>query len=172
MVHRLQAENYEMRLKALTIGILGLLAVGCQSTGPARQSAADNGSFMGLWSVYSHCQSAKDFEELTHDANVLSTSAKRTVSSDGFVLPLPGKLERLVTTPSARLAVDVKAMSAACSLRAGQAAVEAKEFEVAKDLLRGILAYAPEADYAFYTLQAKALLSQIDPTRLQLSFNR
>ena len=159
-----------MKLKALTIGILGMLAVGCQSMAPPKQSAADSGSFMGLWSVYSHCQSAKDFEELTHDANVLSTSAKRTVSSDGFVLPLPGKLEQLVTTPSARLAVDVKAMSAACSLRASQAAVEAKRIDVARDLLREILAYS-EADYAFYTLQAKALLSQIDPPGLQLSLN-
>jgi hypothetical protein len=169
MVHRLQTHNYAMRFKALTIGILGLLVVGCQSTGPAKQSAAENGSFMGLWSVYSHCQSAKDFEELTHDAVVLSTSAKRTVSSDGFVLPLPGKLERLVTTPSARLAVDVKAMSAACSLRAGQAAVEARRFDVAKELLRGILEYHPQSDYAFYTTQAKAILSEIDPESFRIS---
>ena len=158
-----------MRLKALTIGILGLLAVGCQSTAPARQTAADNGSFMGLWSVYSHCQSAKEFEELKNDAVALSTSAKRTVSSDGFVLPLPGKLERLVTTPSARLAVDVKAMSAACSLRAGQAAVEARRFDVAKELLKGILEYHPQSDYAFYTSQAKAILSEIEPESLRVS---
>jgi hypothetical protein len=169
MVRRLQDQNHEMRLKALIIGILGVLAVGCQSTTPARQTAADNGSFMGLWSVYSHCQSAKDFEELTHDAVVLSTSAKRTVSSDGFVLPLPGKLEQLVTTPSARLAVDVKAMSAACSLKAGQAAVEARRFDVAKELLRGILEYHPQSDYAFYTTQAKAILSEIDPESFRIS---
>src|SRR5688500_20125035 len=102
---------------------------------------------MSLWAAYSHCQSATDFEELKQDAAVLSKSAKRTVSSEGFVLPLPGKIERLVTTPSARLAVDVKAMSAACSLRAGQAAVEARRFNVAKDLLKGILEYHPQSDY-------------------------
>jgi hypothetical protein len=152
-----------MKINHLVIVSLAFLAIGCQSNQPVRQSAADNGSFMSLWSVYSHCQSAKEFEELKHDAVVLSTSAKRTVPADGFVLPLPDKLERLVTMPSARLAVDVKAMSAACSLRAGQAAVEARRFEVAKELLSGILEYRPQSDYAFYAGQAKALLSEIQP---------
>jgi hypothetical protein len=158
-----------MRSKLLIIAALAFVAVGCQSAQPARQSATDNGSFMSLWSVYSHCQNAKNWEELQHDAVVLSTSAKRTVSADGFVLPLPGKLERLVRTPSARLAVDVKAMSAACSLRAGQAAVEARRLDVAKELLRGILEYHPQSDYAFYSMQAKALLSEIEPQGLQVS---
>jgi hypothetical protein len=156
-----------MTNKHVILGLLALLTVGCQSDHTVKQ--AENGSFMGLWSVYSHCQTAKDFDELKHDAVVLQTSAKRTVASDGFVLPLPGKLERLVTTPSARLAVDVKAMSAACSLRAGQAAVEARRFDLAKDLLKGILEYHPQADYAFYVLQAKALLSEIEPESLQVS---
>ena len=124
---------------------------------------------MGLWSTYSHCQSAKDWAELAHDATVLRSSVNRTVSGDGFVLPLPGKLERLVTAPSARLAVDVKAMSAACSLRAGQAAVEARRYDVAKELLKSILEYHPESDYAFYSVQAKAILSEIDPESVQVS---
>ena len=159
----------DMTYKTLMTVLLAIVAVGCQS-GQSLKQSGEKGSFMGLWSVYSHCQNAKDVEELTHDAVVLSASAKRTVASDGFVLPLPGKLERLVTTPSARLAVDVKAMSAACSLRAGQAAVEARRFDVAKDLLKGILDY-PQADYAFYVLQAKAILSEIVPETLQVSLH-
>ena len=161
-----------MRINHLLLASLAFLAIGCQSGQPVRHSAADNGSFMGLWSVYSHCQSAKEFEDLKHDAVVLSTSANRTVSSDGFILPLPEKLERLVSTPSARLAVDVKAMSAACSLRAGQAAVEARRFDVAKELLKGILEYHPQSDYAFYTVQAKALLASLEPESVQVSLNR
>src|SRR5689334_7193661 len=157
-----------MKSNHLLLTSLAFLTIGCQSGQPVRQAAAENGSFMGLWSVYSHCQNARDWGELKQDATVLNTSAKRTVSGDGFVLPLPGKLERLVTAPSARLAVDVKAMSAACSSRAGQAAVEARRFDVAKDLLKGILDY-PQADYAFYVLQAKAILSEIEPEALQVS---
>lgn len=161
-----------MRIQHFLLAALTLLAVGCQSAQPVKQSAADNGSFMGLWTVYSHCQSSTDFEQLMHDAVVLSTSAKRSLSRDSFVLPLPGKLERLVATPSARLAVDVKAMSAACSLRAGQAAVEARQFDIAKELLKGILEYHPQSDYTFYTLQAKAILSEIEPDSLQVSLVR
>ena len=162
-----------MRTPSLIIlAAITLMAVGCQSTQPVKQSLADNGSFMGLWKVYSHCQNATNFEEMTQDAGVLTTSARPSLSRDSFVLPLPGKLEQLVTTPSARLAVDVKAMSAACSLRAGQAAVEANRIDIAKELLRGILEYYPQADYAFYTLQAKELLSEIDPASVQVSLNR
>jgi hypothetical protein len=152
-----------MKINHLVTVIMAFLAIGCQSNQTVKQPVGDNGSFMSLWSVYSHCQSAKDYEELKHDAAVLSTSAKRTMPADGFILPLPDKLERLVTMPSARLAVDVKAMSAACSLRAGQAAVEARRFDVAKELLTGILEYRPQSDYAFYAGQAKALLSELQP---------
>ena len=155
----------------MILAAITFLALGCQSTQPVKQSLADNGSFMGLWKVYSHCQNATNYEEMKQDAGVLTMSAKRSLSRDSFVLPLPGKLERLVTTPSARLAVDVKAMSAACSLRAGQAAVEANRIDIAKELLRGILEYYPQADYAFYTLQAKELLSEIDPASVQVSLN-
>jgi hypothetical protein len=169
MVRRLQGSFIAMKSKAFIILTLSILAIGCQSGQSLKQSGPDNGSFMGLWTVYSHCQTAKEFEELKHDAVVLNTSAKRTVSSDGFVLPLPGKLERLVTAPSARLAVDLKAMSAACSLRAGQAAVEARRFDIARDLLHGIVENNPQAEYSFYVLQAKAILSEIEPERLQVS---
>ena len=158
-----------MKANHLLLAGFIILTLGCQSGQPVRQSNADNGSFMGLWSVYSHCQNARGWEELKHDAMVLSASAKRTVSGDSFVLPLPGKLERLVSAPSARLAVDVKAMSAACSLRAGQAAVDAGRFDVAKELLKTILEYHPQSDYAFYSVQAKAILSEIDPESVQVS---
>ena len=161
----------EMKIQHFLLVAAALMVVGCQSAQPIKPSATDNGSFMGLWSVYSNCQSTTDFEQMKHDAAVLSTSAKRSVSRDSFVLPLPGKLERLVTTPSARLAVDVKAMSAACSLRAGQAAVDARRFDTAKELLQGILEYQPQSDYAFYAVQAKALLSELEPETLQVSLN-
>jgi hypothetical protein len=161
-----------MRIQRFLVAALAFMVVGCQSAQPIKQSATDSGSFMSLWSVYSNCQSTMDFEQMKHDAVVLSTSANRSLSRDSFVLPLPGKLERLVATPSARLAVDVKAMSAACSLRAGQAAVEARRFDTAKELLQSILEYQPQSDYAFYALQAKAILSELEPESVQVSLSR
>jgi len=126
---------------------------------------------MSLWSTYTHCQSSTDLEQLHHDASVLREAAQRSLDRDAFVLPLPGKLDRFVATPSARLAVDVKAMSAACSLLAGQAAIEAQQLDIARELLHSILAYHPQSDYAFYSTQAKAILSELDPTSFQVSFS-
>lgn len=159
-----------MRNSLCILAALSFLAVGCQSGQPIKQSVIDhNSSFMSLWNTYSHCQSTTDFEQLKHDAIILSTAAKGSASQEAFVLPLPGKLERLVATPSARLAVDVKAMSAACSLRAGQAALEAEKLELAKDILQTVISVHPHPDYAYYTLQAKALLSELEARFVQVS---
>jgi hypothetical protein len=62
-------------------------------------------------------------------------------------------------------------MAAACSLRAGFAAVEAGKPEVAKDLVQTILSYNPQSEYAYYALQAKALLSDLETTVIEVTFN-
>jgi hypothetical protein len=126
---------------------------------------------MSLWNTYTHCQSSTDLEQLQHAASVLREAAQKSLDRETFVLPLPGKLDRFVATPSARLAVDVKAMSAACSLRTAQAAIEDQRIDIARDLLHSILAYHPQSDYAFYSVQAKAILSELEPTSLQVSLN-
>ena len=143
--------------------------LGCQSSPPIKESRLDNGSFMSLWNIYSQCNSSNDLEEMNKDAVILEAAAKRSYRKNVFVFPLPGKLEQLVTSPSTRLSVDVKAMSASCSLRAGQAAFEASRLDLARELLQAIFAYRPESEYTFYILQAKAILSEIDPASIQVS---
>jgi hypothetical protein len=126
---------------------------------------------MSLWNTYSHCHATSDIDELREAAVTLTNAANRSLTQDAFVLPLPGKLEKLVSTPSVRFAVDVKAMAAACSLRASLAAVEAGKPDVAKDLLQPILSYNPQPEYAYYTLQAKALLSEIETKVVEVTLN-
>jgi hypothetical protein len=158
---------------------LGLLAasvllavVGLQTAQPAQAAAIDNGIFMSLWKSYSNCQATTDIDQMRDDASILTNAANRLLSREGFVLPLPGKLEQFVSTPAARFAVDVKAMAAACSLRAGSAAVEAGKIAIAKDLLLPILSYEPQSEYAYYTQQAKALLSDLDTKVIEVTLNR
>jgi hypothetical protein len=158
---------------------LGLLAasvlsivVGLQIVQPAQAAALDNGSFMSLWKSYSDCQATTNIDQMREDASILTDAANRSLSQEGFVLPLPGKLEQFVSTPTARFAVDVKAMAAACSLRAGSAAVEAGKIAIAKDLLRPILSYEPQSEYAYYALQAKTLLSELEPSVMEVTLNR
>lgn len=126
---------------------------------------------MGLWSTYSHCQATNDIDQLNNDAVTLTKAANRSLSAEAFILPLPGTIKKLVSTPAARFAVDMKAMAAACSLRAGTAAVEAGKLDVAKDLLRTVLSYQPQSEYAYYTLQAKALLSELESNILEVTLN-
>ena len=161
----------DVKTNLLVLCLASLLLSGCQSVQPLKQPGAEIGGFMSLWNTYSHCQTNTDFEQLRHDASVLIQAAQKSRSQDTFILPLPGKLDQYVTTPSARFAVDVKAMSAACSLRAGQAAVEAQQIETARELLHSILAYQPQSDYAFYSGQAEALLSTLEPTKIQVSLS-
>ena len=151
----------------MLVGILVSVA-GFQAGQPVHAAAADNGSFMSLWSTYSHCQATTGIDQLREDALTLTNAANRSLTQEGFVLPLPGKLEKFVSTPAARFAVDVKAMAAACSLRAGSAAVEAGKVDLAKDLLRTILHYQPQSEYAGYTLQAQTLLSELETNVVQV----
>ena len=149
-----------------------LVSVAWVQTSQAVQAATvDNGSFMSLWTTYSHCQATTDVDQLREDALTLINAADRSLPQEGFVLPLPGKLEQFVSTPAARFAVDVRAMAAACSLRAGSAAIEAGKIAIAKDLLQPILSYQPQSEYAYYTLQAKALLSDLDTKVIEVTLN-
>ena len=159
-------------LRAIVVSILVSVA-GFQTGQTVQAAAIDNGSFMSLWSSYSHCQTTTDVNQLREDALTLTNAADRSriQEQDSFVLPLPGKLEQFVSTPAARFAVDVKAMAAACSLRAGTAAIEAGKLDIAKELLQTVLSYQPQSEYAYYALQAKALLSEIETNVIEVTLN-
>jgi hypothetical protein len=157
-------------LPLILVSILVSVA-GFQTAQPVQAAAIDNGSFMGLWSTYSRCQAATDIDQLRENALTLTQAANRSLSQEAFVLPLPAKFEEFVSTPAPRFSVDVKAMAAACSLRAGSAAVEAGKLDVAKDLLQSVLSYQPQSEYAYYTLQAKALLSELETNVIQVTLN-
>ncbi len=160
-------------MKNLRIIVVSILvSVAWFQTGQAVQATTiDNGNFMSLWSTYSHCQAGTDLDQLRENALPLTNAANRSLTQEGFILPLPGKLEQFVSTPAARFAVDVKAMAAACSLRAGSAAVEAGKLDMAKDLLQTVLSHQSQSEYAYYASQAKALLSEIETTVLEVTLN-
>jgi hypothetical protein len=159
-------KNFHLILVSILVSVLWF-----QTGQPVQAAAIDNGSFMSLWSTYSHCQTTTDIDQLRENALTLTNAANRSLTQEAFVLPLPGKLESFVSTPAARFAVDVKAMAAACSLRASFAAVEAGKLDIAKDLLQTILSYQPQSEYAYYALQAKALLSEIETNAFEVTLN-
>ena len=159
-------KNLHLILVSILVSVAGF-----QTGQPVQAAAIDNGSFMSLWSIYSHCQANTDIDQLREDALTLTNAANRSLTQESFVLPLPGKLKNFVSTPVARFAVDVKAMAAACSLRAGSAAVETGKLDIAKDLLQAVLSYQPQSEYTYYALQAKALLSELETNVIEVTLN-
>jgi hypothetical protein len=159
-------KNFRMMLVGILVSVTGLL------TGqPVQASTSDNGSFMSLWTTYSQCQATTDLDQMREAASTLTEAANRSLTQESFVLPLPGKLEQFVSAPAARVAVDVKAMAAACSLRAGTAAVVAGKIAIAKDLLKPILSYQPQSEYTYYATQATALLSELETNTVQITLS-
>jgi hypothetical protein len=157
-------KNFRMMLVGILVSVAGL------STGqPVHASTIDNGSFMSLWTTYSECQTTTDLSQMREAVSTLTNAANRSLTQESFILPLPGKLEQFVSAPAARFAVDVKAMAAACSLRAGSAAVVAGKIDVAKDLLKTVLSYQPQSEYAYYATQATALLSELETNTVQVT---
>lgn len=145
----------------LMLGLV-LLAAGCQSSHPSSLVDAyhDNDRFMSLWQRYNACRIASDFGRAHLELKQLS-SAALLKEQDGFVLPLPTKLQRWVSAPANRQAVDVRAMAASCSLRAGQLALHEGQIDTARNLFSSVLTHHKDIS-PYYTLRAKRLLAELD----------
>ena len=146
----------------LVFGLLGVLflASGCQ-TSPSKPTGLDNTRFMSLWETYGSCRAASDLNQATLDMKRLSAAAQLGEGNAGFVLPLPTKLESLVTNPPRRLAVDVPSMAAACSLHTGQLALQEGRTDLARDVFASVLALRDKVS-SYYVLQARAFLAQLE----------
>lgn len=152
-------------VRKLVLGLIGVivLASGCQ-TNPSKLPGLDNTKFMSLWQTYSDCKLASDFNQASSGLQQLSSAASVSQNNDGydgFVLPLPTQLERLVSNPSSRLAVDLQAMTAACSLHAGQLALHEGQVAAARSAFTSILTLHQDLS-PYYLLQAKRFLSELE----------
>lgn len=150
-----------------SLGLVGgmLFLVGCQTNLVSKPTALDNSQFMSLWETYSTCRSASDLDEASSGMHRLSEAAALTsINGDGhngFVLPLPSQLERLVSTPPNRLAVDVQAMTAACSIHTGELALHKGSVELAHNAFSSVLTLGNGLS-PYYIRQAKRFLTELE----------
>jgi len=118
---------------------------------------------MNLWETYTHCKSTSDLGETQQDMGKLSKATLANETHEGFVLPMPQQIERFVATPANRLAVDVHAMAASCSLHAGQVAFSSGRIDLARAALTKVVALHKEnQEPTYYLAQAHKLLFEID----------
>lgn len=153
-------------VKKIVLGLIGvvILASGCQTTPSAKLPTLDNTRFMSLWQTYSDCKLASDYNQASLGLKQLSSATLINQSNDGydgFVLPLPAQLERLVSNPASRLAVDLQAMTAACSLHTGQLALHEGQIDAARSAFASILTF-PQDLSPYYVLQAKRFLTELE----------
>jgi hypothetical protein len=116
---------------------------------------------MSLWETYSSCKVASDFDQASSGLEKLSAATQIRMADEGFVLPLPMSLERLVSSPTNRLAVDVRAMTAACSLHTGLLALHQGRVDTAREVFSSILALQQDVS-PYYVLQAKKYLTELE----------
>jgi len=150
----------------MPIGLIGgiVLLVGCQANLSPKPTELDNAQFMSLWKIYSACGSASDLRQASSGMQRLLEAAALTSTgknSDGFVLPLPSQFEQLISRPPKRLAVDVYAMTAACSIHAGELALHEGSVEFARDTFASVLTL-DESVPPYYIYQAKRFLTELE----------
>lgn len=153
----------------LAVGLLGtaVFTSGC-TTGPSPQLLElKNSGFMSLWKTYADCKSTSDLPKATSDLALLRSASQEM--NEGFILPLPTQLERLVANPTNRVAVDVEAMAVACALHTGELALNQGQTDIARDLLVSVIKLHKE-ESSYYVLKAKTLLAKIEQG-VNVSFN-
>jgi len=158
----------------LVHGLLGvgmiLVVAGCTSGLSTQVTESANSGFMSLWNTYADCKSASDFGQAGSALEKLrSASGDGPMTHEGFVLPLPTRLERLVSNPASRVAVDVEAMVSACALHAGELALDQGDIESARDFFVSVITFHKE-ESSYYVLKAKTLLGKL-AHGVNVSFN-
>lgn len=163
----MEIENVQQAspIRKLVLGLIGVvfLVSGCQ-TNHSTLAPLDNSGFMSLWQTYSDCKITSDFKQAHVGMKHLSSAAfleQQNNGHNGFVLPLPAQLERLVSNPSNRLAVDIQDMTAACSLHTGKLALHEGKVDEARQAFTSILTLNKNLSTS-YVLQAKRFLTELE----------
>jgi hypothetical protein len=137
---------------------------GCGTTRQSSQpSLADNGRFMEVWGIYTHCSHSEDLDAMRVDAQQLS-HARDVMDFAADPIP-PESGDPAPMGPADRLSADPAAMAAACALRAGQVAQETGRLSFARDMFQMIVTNFPQPRYRYYVAQAREGLESLDAVR-------
>jgi hypothetical protein len=145
------------RWSLILVLILPMAISGCDTSRPSSNpSLTDNGRFMDMWGIYTHCSQSEDLDAMRVDAQRLSLAAD----------PIPRESEELAPMePSVRLSADPAAMAAACALRAGQVVQGMGRLSFARQMFQMIVTNFPQPRYRYYVAQAREGLESLDAAR-------
>ena len=140
-----------------------LLLDGCQALRPSSTlEGSDHETFMNLWRIYNHCRSSTDPDAMLTDSRRLSRAVGALTIGESVPVFLPEPIQDLISEPPSRLAVDPKAMAAACALYTGEAARTAGRNQMASEMFRSVMFTHSQAEYTYYVDQARLGLEQME----------
>jgi hypothetical protein len=147
--------NKKKITKFLALGLIALSMVGCQSlqVEDPGELAIANHEFISLWDTYNHCLTGSNTQEMQRNLETLH-SAPKPISLDDSPIPIPKFVKNLSGKRNSRLAVDPRAMAAACSMHLGEVAHQSADWDIALRTFQTIVENYPEPQYAFYVLKA------------------
>jgi len=148
---------------ALGLLCMALLSDGCQAMRLSSTSGvSDHETFMNLWRIYNHCRSSTDPDAMLTDSRRLSRAVGTSTSGDTVPLFLLEPIQHLMSEPPSRLAVDPKAMAAACTLYTGEAARTAGRNRMASEMFRSVMFTHSQTEYPYYVEQARLALVRME----------
>ena len=153
------------RLGLLRLCLILLTLAGCQSFAPfADRRLLEEQTFQHLWSLYSHCRSSVDPEEMREDLQHLGQAARRLRELNRAPF-LPEAFAYRVEGPPSRLSVNPEAMMAACAIRAGQETQMTGRTDIATELYGFVLSGSWKSLSSYYAEQARSGLALLERTK-------
>lgn len=139
--------------------ILPVAISGCDTGRPSSNpSLTDNGRFMDMWGIYTHCAKSEDLDAMRVDAQRLSLAVD---VRDPAPESVP-ESEELEAMGPVRLSADPAAMAAACALRTGQVAQGMGRLSFAREMFQMIVTNFPQPRYRYYVIQAQERLERLE----------
>jgi hypothetical protein len=146
-------------VSALWIAVI-VWPAGCQNVKvPQQKSHAAQPSFMETWNIYTHCISTESLEPLMVDTLLLKRATNEMQQDE--ILAVFSPLESLMSPSPVRLAADPRAMTASCTLKTAETAVEHGWNDLAMTLYQSIINDYSEPAYVYYRDQANAGVGHI-----------
>lgn len=142
----------------MLIGIVTGMA-GCH-LGGIDNAHLENSRFMDSWATYTHCLSSMNLDIARLDAEKLAQLRKNVPAQRTWNISPAERITGAVLVD--RLAVDINAMTASCTLHAGKAAVAEGRTDTAREIFHRVIHEHPTPAYSYYTSQARAQLAQLD----------
>lgn len=134
---------------------LAILLSGCHATQALDGARVPSEpAFKDMWARYSDCRSGTGVLETWQEAEQLNRAVRLIDESTRAIHLLPQVFEQALAAPPPRLAVDPRAMAAACTLSAGHVAHHAGQDWLAAKLFRFVLLNFEESRYTYYREQA------------------